>query len=102
MEQLIGDLCRAMLFVPRRQPALLSIRWARIPRDSSARIRRGSQQPHALHLPGAPRERRSKLSIFGGDYPTPDGTGIRDYIQVVGPDWPGPTWTRWNLPQAFG
>lgn len=26
--------------------------------------------------------RRSKLHIFGGDYPTPDGTGIRDYIHV--------------------
>jgi len=26
--------------------------------------------------------RRAKLSIFGEDYPTPDGTGIRDYIHV--------------------
>lgn len=26
---------------------------------------------------------REKLSIFGGDYPTPDGTGVRDYIHVV-------------------
>jgi len=25
----------------------------------------------------------AKLSIFGNDYPTPDGTGIRDYIHVV-------------------
>ncbi len=25
----------------------------------------------------------NKLSIFGGDYPTPDGTGIRDYIHVM-------------------
>lgn len=24
-----------------------------------------------------------KLQVFGGDYPTPDGTGIRDYIHVV-------------------
>ena len=24
-----------------------------------------------------------KLSIFGGDYATPDGTGVRDYIHVV-------------------
>jgi UDP-glucose 4-epimerase len=24
-----------------------------------------------------------QLSIYGGDYPTPDGTGIRDYIHVV-------------------
>ncbi len=27
--------------------------------------------------------RREKLSIFGNDYPTPDGTGVRDYIHVV-------------------
>jgi UDP-glucose 4-epimerase len=26
---------------------------------------------------------REKLSVFGGDYPTPDGTGVRDYIHVV-------------------
>ena len=25
----------------------------------------------------------SELSVFGNDYPTPDGTGIRDYIHVV-------------------
>lgn len=24
-----------------------------------------------------------KLRVFGGDYPTPDGTGIRDYIHVL-------------------
>ncbi|EJN09792.1 UDP-glucose 4-epimerase GalE [Herbaspirillum sp. YR522] len=27
--------------------------------------------------------RREKLSIWGGDYPTPDGTGVRDFIHVV-------------------
>ena len=27
--------------------------------------------------------KREKLSIFGNDYPTPDGTGMRDYIHVV-------------------
>jgi UDP-glucose 4-epimerase len=25
----------------------------------------------------------SMLNVFGGDYPTPDGTGVRDYIHVV-------------------
>ena len=25
----------------------------------------------------------AELSVFGGDYPTPDGTGVRDYIHVV-------------------
>ncbi len=27
--------------------------------------------------------RREKLSVFGKDYDTPDGTGVRDYIHVV-------------------
>lgn len=27
--------------------------------------------------------RLAELSVFGSDYPTPDGTGIRDYIHVV-------------------
>ena len=27
--------------------------------------------------------RRPSLAVFGNDYPTPDGTGIRDYIHVV-------------------
>ncbi len=26
--------------------------------------------------------RREKLAVYGGDYPTPDGTGVRDYIHV--------------------
>jgi UDP-glucose 4-epimerase len=27
--------------------------------------------------------RRAELSVWGNDYPTPDGTGVRDYIHVV-------------------
>lgn len=27
--------------------------------------------------------KRDKLSVFGGDYPTADGTGVRDYIHVM-------------------
>ncbi|WP_207063970.1 UDP-glucose 4-epimerase GalE [Motiliproteus sp. SC1-56] len=27
--------------------------------------------------------RLAELQVFGGDYPTPDGTGVRDYIHVV-------------------
>jgi UDP-glucose 4-epimerase len=26
---------------------------------------------------------RPHLNVFGNDYPTPDGTGVRDYIHVV-------------------
>ncbi|MGL5613137.1 GDP-mannose 4,6-dehydratase, partial [Cetobacterium sp.] len=31
----------------------------------------------------AAKGEREKLSIYGDDYPTKDGTGIRDYIHVV-------------------
>jgi UDP-glucose 4-epimerase len=27
--------------------------------------------------------RLERLNVFGGDYPTPDGTGVRDYIHVM-------------------
>ena len=27
--------------------------------------------------------RRNKLYVFGGDYPTPDGSGVRDFIHVM-------------------
>jgi len=27
--------------------------------------------------------RRERLSVYGNDYPTPDGTGVRDYIHVM-------------------
>jgi UDP-glucose 4-epimerase len=27
--------------------------------------------------------RREKLSVYGGDYDTPDGTALRDYVHVV-------------------
>jgi UDP-glucose 4-epimerase len=27
--------------------------------------------------------KRSHVSVFGSDYPTPDGTGVRDYLHVV-------------------
>ncbi len=27
--------------------------------------------------------KRDKVAVFGNDYPTPDGTGVRDYIHVV-------------------
>lgn len=36
--------------------------------------------PLILQVPGGQRE---KISIFGDDYPTPDGTCIRDYIHVT-------------------
>ncbi|MGI5459887.1 UDP-glucose 4-epimerase GalE [Streptomyces sp. CA-249302] len=36
--------------------------------------------PYVAQVAGGRRER---LRVFGGDYPTPDGTAIRDYIHVM-------------------
>jgi UDP-glucose 4-epimerase len=50
------------------------------------RARMGQRTPNATHLIKvccqAALGMRKSISIFGTDYPTPDGTGIRDYIHV--------------------
>ena len=52
--------------------------------DSKGRI--GQATPKATLLVKVACEaavgKRSQMSIFGTDYPTPDGTGVRDYIHV--------------------
>jgi UDP-glucose 4-epimerase len=52
--------------------------------DPSGRI--GQSTPQATLLTKVAAEhvvgKRTHVSIFGTDYPTPDGTGIRDYIHV--------------------
>ena len=48
--------------------------------------RTGQATPQATHLIKVASEvalgRRPKLDVFGTDYPTPDGTCVRDYIHV--------------------
>jgi UDP-glucose 4-epimerase len=48
--------------------------------------RSGQSTPKATHLIKVACEtavgKRSQMQVFGTDYPTPDGTCIRDYIQV--------------------
>src|SRR5512144_1086828 len=52
--------------------------------DPQARI--GQRTPEATHLIKVACQtalgQRKAMSIFGTDYPTPDGTGIRDYIHI--------------------
>jgi UDP-glucose 4-epimerase len=49
--------------------------------------RTGQSTPRATHLIKRACQvalgRVSRLEIFGTDYPTPDGTGVRDYIHVT-------------------
>ncbi|MBW7922041.1 MAG: UDP-glucose 4-epimerase GalE [Rubellimicrobium sp.] len=44
---------------------------------------RGEPQNLMPYLAQVATGRRAALRIFGDDWPTPDGTGIRDYIHVV-------------------
>lgn len=52
--------------------------------DPEGRI--GQSTPEATHLIKVACEaatgKRDSVSVFGTDYPTPDGTGVRDYIHV--------------------
>jgi UDP-glucose 4-epimerase len=49
--------------------------------------RSGQSTPNATHLIKVASElavgRRKRIEVFGTDYPTPDGTCIRDYIHVA-------------------
>ena len=53
--------------------------------DPQLRSGQASQHPHhlielACHVVTGQRDR---FNIFGTDYPTPDGTGVRDYVHVT-------------------
>ncbi|MFO5438175.1 MAG: UDP-glucose 4-epimerase GalE, partial [Dolichospermum sp.] len=52
--------------------------------DPGGRIGQNSANaPHLIaNVCNAALKRQSELKIFGTDFPTPDGTGIRDYIHV--------------------
>jgi UDP-glucose 4-epimerase len=66
-------------------PAYVALRYFNVAGcDPSGRI--GQSTPKATLLVKVACEaavgRRSHVAVFGTDYPTPDGTGLRDYIHV--------------------
>ncbi len=68
--------------VGRRAAPLLQPHW-RSPVGPDRRGPQGHpQQPGALCRPGCRGQARKAVQVFGNDYPTPDGTGVRDYIHV--------------------
>ena len=82
MEQLIGDVCAA-------DPGLqaISLRYFNpVGAHSSGLIGEAPSgvpnnlMPYICQVAAGKRER---LQIFGGDWPTIDGTGVRDYIHVM-------------------
>ena len=82
VEQVLSDLCAAD---PRWSVGVLryfnpagahpSGRIGEDPRGAPANL-----IPYAMQVAVG---RRPVLSVFGDDYPTPDGTGVRDYIHVM-------------------
>lgn len=56
------------------------------PAGAHSSLEIGQSRPEALHLVNVAAEAavgaRKKVSIFGTDYPTPDGTCLRDYIHI--------------------
>ena len=82
MEQLIGDLCRAD---PRFRAA--NLRYfnpvGAHPSGQLGEDPRGTPDNLMPYICQVAVGRREKLRIFGGDWPTPDGTGVRDYIHVM-------------------
>src|SRR5690606_12626568 len=82
MEQLIGDLCAAE---PAFRAALLRY-FNPVGSHASGLIGedpRGIPNNLMPYICQVAVGLRPKLSVFGGDWPTVDGTGVRDYIHVM-------------------
>lgn len=82
MEQLIGDVCRAH---PEFNASILRY-FNPAGAHPSGRIGedpRGVPNNLMPYVAQVAAGRREKLSVFGSDYPTPDGTGVRDFIHVM-------------------
>jgi UDP-glucose 4-epimerase len=82
MEELIRDWCAAQ---PEASAVLLRY-FNPVGAHPSGRIGedpRGVPNNLMPYIAQVAVGRREKLQVFGSDYPTPDGTGIRDYLHVM-------------------
>ena len=82
MEELIGDCCQAD---PSMSAVLLRY-FNPVGAHPSGRIGEDpSGTPNNLmpYIAQVAVGRRQRLQVFGGDWPTPDGTGVRDYLHVM-------------------
>ena len=82
MEDLIRDCCAA-----RPQLSAVLLRYFNpVGAHPSGRIGedpRGEPNNLMPYIAQVAVGKREKLRVFGNDYPTPDGTGIRDYLHVM-------------------
>jgi len=82
MEQLIHDWCAARSHIS----AVLLRYFNPVGAHPSGRIGedpRGEPDNLMPYVAQVAVGRREHLRVFGNDYPTPDGTGIRDYLHVM-------------------
>jgi UDP-glucose 4-epimerase len=82
MEQLIGDVCTADAGFG----AMLLRYFNPVGAHESGRIGedpRGVPNNLMPYIAQVAVGRRERLQVFGGDWPTPDGTGVRDYLHVM-------------------
>lgn len=82
MEQLIGDLCTAD---PQFRAAVLRY-FNPVGAHPSGLIGEDPNGPPNNLMPFVCQVavgRRQRLQVFGNDYPTADGTGVRDYLHVM-------------------
>lgn len=62
----------------------VSLRYFNAAGATARRIERHSPETHLIPLAvRAATEPGGRLTVFGDDYPTPDGTAVRDYIHIV-------------------
>ena len=80
VEWMLEDTARAHDF------AYVALRYFNVA-GADPKGRSGQSTPNATHLikvaAQAALGKRSKMQVFGTDYPTPDGSCVRDYIQVT-------------------
>ncbi|MFI8290230.1 UDP-glucose 4-epimerase GalE [Streptomyces sp. NPDC085614] len=81
-EQVLADMCRRL-----PELSVLALRYFNpVGAHPSGRLGedpRGVPNNIMPYLAQVAVGRREGLTVFGDDYPTPDGTGVRDYIHVV-------------------
>lgn len=81
-EQVLADICRHL-----PEFSVLALRYfnpvGAHPGGLLGEVPRGAPNNVMPYLAQVAAGRLAKLSVFGDDYPTADGTGVRDYIHVM-------------------
>lgn len=78
-EQLLADICRR-----RPEYTVVCLRHF-TPAGAHPSGLLGQQRPESLLplLAQVAEGRSPRVPVYGGDYPTPDGTGVRDYVHIL-------------------